>query len=56
MDTLIKLTNEMRQKISVPTINIVIIVGIIAIAISIISADEVIFKFKDLIEIILRKS
>ena len=56
MNTLIKQSAEILQNISVLNINILVIVGILTLAIAIFRADEVTFKFKDLIEIILKKS
>ena len=56
MNTLIEQSAEMLQNISVPNNNIVVIVVILTLAIAILRANEVSFKFKDLIEIVLKKS
>lgn len=56
MNTLIVRSGVILQDVSVPTINIVLIFGILTLSITILRANEISFKFKDIIEIFLKNS
>ena len=55
MNNLTEWSLNLLQNITLSTTNIVVFVGVLTLAIAILRANEISFRFKDLIEIILKK-